>query len=109
MSFPYPPGETTGDKIYSMNEVTVKARILSRAEPFYTETARAKGTRGRIVLKLVLGVDGKVRIYKVVKSLPDGLTVEAIRAAHRIKFIPALKDGQPVSQLVQVEYGFNIY
>ena len=109
MSLSYAPGEPTGDKIYSMNEVTVKARILSRAEPFYTETARANGTRGRVVLKLVLGVDGKVRIHRVVKSLPDGLTVEAIRAAHRIKFVPALKDGQPVSQLVQVEYGFNIY
>jgi TonB family protein len=109
MSGSYPAGQTIKDRIYLQNEVTVKARILRRAEPFYTERARENGTRGQVILKLILGADSKVRVNRIVKSLPDGLTAQAIRAAHGIKFIPALKDGQPVSQLVQVEYGFNIY
>ncbi|MGI8836235.1 MAG: tetratricopeptide repeat protein [Pyrinomonadaceae bacterium] len=34
---------------------------------------------------------------------------QAVKAARRIKFIPAMKNGQPVSTAVQVEYGFNLY
>jgi hypothetical protein len=38
---------------------------------------------------------------------PDGLTEMAINVARRIKFIPATKDGRPVSTYLQLE--FNLY
>jgi hypothetical protein len=38
-----------------------------------------------------------------------GLTEQAIKAARRIKFIPATKDGQPVSTYIQLEYNFNLF
>jgi TonB family protein len=44
----------------------------------------------------------------VYRELPDGLTEEAIAAARRIKFTPAAKDGHQVSQLVFLEYHFNL-
>jgi len=42
-------------------------------------------------------------------NLPDGLTRMAIEAVQQIKFVSATKDGKPVSQWLDVEYGFNVY
>ena len=97
------------DAIRSGNEVAVKAKVLSKPEPGYTEVARKSGTTGTVVLKAVLAADGKVKHILVVKGLPDGLSETCIRAARAIKFIPATIDGKPVSQFIQLEYSFNLY
>lgn len=94
-------------KVYTPNEVTTKARILSRTEPEYTAEARAHHVAGTIVLRGILAFDGKVRSLRVTSALPDGLTENALRAAGTIKFVPATKDGKPVSQYTQIEYSFN--
>ncbi|HKG16002.1 MAG TPA: energy transducer TonB [Pyrinomonadaceae bacterium] len=57
----------------------------------------------------MLAADGRVRNIAVVRSLPDGLTEMSVRAARKIKFKPAFKDGHAVSQYVTLEYNFNIY
>ncbi len=49
-------------------------------------------------------------IFSVVSGLADGLTEQAIvAAAKKIKFIPAMKDGNPVSMWMQLEYNFNLH
>lgn len=95
--------------IYKASEVTTRARILSRPEPMYTEEARKDRVSGVIVLRGIFASDGKVRAIRVVRGLPDGLTKRCIDAARRIKFIPATKDGRPVSQYIQMEYNFDLY
>jgi hypothetical protein len=42
-------------------------------------------------------------------GLPKGLSEISIEATKAIVFVPAEKDGKPVSQKVVVEYNFNIY
>jgi TonB family protein len=95
--------------IFSTKEVTTKAHILSRPEPQYTEEARKNQVTGTVVLRAVFAADGQVRAIRPIRMLPDGLTINAIRAARQIKFIPATRDGQPVSQYIQIEYNFNLY
>lgn len=95
--------------VLSMREVTARAIITSKPVPSYTEQARRNNTSGEVVLRLVLGADGTVQYVLPVKTLPDGLTEASIAAARRIKFVPASKDGRPVSQFVTVAYNFNIY
>jgi hypothetical protein len=41
--------------------------------------------------------------------LADGLTANSIRAARQIRFVPAMKDGKPVSMFMLLEYPFNLY
>lgn len=91
------------------SEADVKARILTKPEALYTEQARRNGVKGLVVLKVIFSATGRVRGIRVVKGLPDGLTGEAVRAASRIKFIPAQKDGKPVSMFAQLEYTFSIH
>jgi TonB family protein len=96
-------------KVVSSADVTTKLRILAKPEPQYTEEARQHQTTGAVVLRAILGRDGKVHAILPVNPLPYGLTRRAIMAARQIRFEPAIKDGQPVSVLVQLEYHFNLY
>ena len=101
-----PPGTPA---ILSGKEVSVKARVLSKPEPQYTEEARRNQITGTVVVRAIFAANGKVIGVRVVKGLRDGLTEQAIKAARKIKFTPAFKDGRPVSMFVQLEYSFNLY
>src|SRR5215207_2969051 len=101
--------DTCSGPVYSAKEVTRRAKITYLREPGYTEKARANGVRGRVVLTAVLCRTGKVTDIKVVESLPDGLTEEAVESTRGIRFEPAEKDGQAVSQTLKRECNFNLY
>ena len=102
-------GDGEPNRIYSGKEVTQKARILSKPEPQYAEEARKNQVTGTVVLRAVFTSDGQVTDIKAVSGLPYGLTERAIAAARQIKFVPATKDGRPVSMYIQLEYNFNLY
>jgi TonB family protein len=96
-------------KTYSSKDVTTKVRVLSKPEATYTEEARRNQISGTIVVRCVFGANGKVFGIRPISSLAGGLTENAIRAARGITFIPATKDGRPVSVWMEVVYNFNIY
>lgn len=95
--------------VYRSSEVTTKIRVLSKPEPAYTEKARQEQIVGRVTLRCVFAADGTVKHILVLESLPHGLTDASIRAAKRIKFVPATLNGQPVSMFMQLEYNFALY
>lgn len=94
---------------YGVNEVTTRAKILSKPEPQYTEVARTHGVVGGVVLRGILAFDGTVRGLVPLQSLPDGLTENCMRVARQIKFIPATRDGKPVSQFIEIKYNLYLY
>jgi TonB family protein len=100
-------GEQGG--VVSSSEATTRVRVLDKPEPTYTITARSAGVRGTIVLRAVFSAEGSVEHILVLRSLPFGLTNQAVEAARRIKFVPATKDGKPVSMIMQLEYGFQLF
>jgi TonB family protein len=106
---PAPANDSDPNRVYNTREVTQKARILTRPEPVYTESARKYRVTGTVVLRAVFSKTGEVVNIKVTRKLPHGLTKGAIMAARSIKFIPAVRDGRDVSQYIQIEYNFNLY
>jgi TonB family protein len=107
---PQDAAQADDDKPQAGKEVTDRAVIKSKPNPGYPLEARSYGVRGIVKLRIILGSDGKVRDkIEVIEGLPHGVTEEAIKAARRIKFEPARKDGRPVSQYVTVIYHFNLY
>ena len=98
----------TGEWIYSGKDVDVKARLLTKPEPSYTKDARKNDISGIVVLICVFAKNGEVQNIRVVSGLPYGLTEQAIQAARKIKFTPAMKEGKPVSMWMQLEYNFNL-
>jgi len=102
-------GGTDYSKIFSGKDVTSKARVLSKPEPTYTEAARKNQITGTVVLRAVFSSGGTVTNIHAVSGLPDGLTERAIAAARQIRFVPATKDGHPVSMWMELQYNFNLY
>jgi Tfp pilus assembly protein PilF len=86
-----------------------KAVVLNKPAAGYTEDARRNQVTGTVVLKAIFAADGTVTHILVVKGLPDGLTNASIKAARGIKFSPAMIDGKPVSEFIQLEYNFSLY
>jgi len=101
--------ENTEPKTYRGVEVTTKARVLAKPEPTYTEAARNAGITGTVLLSAVFTADGKVEDILVLHGLPLGLTAQSIAVAKRIKFVPAIKEGKPVSMYMHLEYNFYLY
>jgi TonB family protein len=100
------PLELGGERINTGKEVDVKPRLLEKPEPSCTEEARRNRTAGTVILRVVFTSKGTVENIKIVRRLPDGLTERAIEAAKQITFVPATKDGHPVSMWMQLEYTF---
>lgn len=97
------------DRIFRVHDVTTRARVLFKPEPQYTEEARRSQITGTVVLSVVFSRNGQVTDIRAAQSLCCGLTEKAIAAARQIRFVPAMREGQPVSVRMQLEYNFNLY
>ena len=91
------------------SKVDRKVRLVMKPEPRYTETARQKQVVGTVFIKAVFSCNGSVVSIRVVEGLPDGLTEQAVAAAKKIKYVPAVKGGKYASMWMQLEYNFNLY
>ena len=74
----------------------VSAEITLKPVPTYTDEARRLRIEGEVLLDVVFESRGKVRVIGVVSGLGHGLDEAAIRAAERIRFVPAQRDNQAV-------------
>jgi TonB family protein len=85
-----------------------KARVIYQVEPEYTADAREKKIEGTVVLTLTIDHEGLPQNIQVKRSLYPSLDQSAIEAARKMRFEPAMKDGQPVSMFISVEFEFSI-
>jgi TonB family protein len=88
------------------NSSTVRFFNIPKAE--YTAEARRNNISGTVVLSVVLLASGEVGQIRVVSGLPYGLTEQAIEAAKKIKFKPAMVDGRAVDKEKKVEFNFAL-
>jgi TonB family protein len=100
--------EIDDNRTFSGNEVDSRVQILERPDPTYTDTARQNRITGIVVLRAVFSSAGQVTNVHAVSGLPDGLTERAIVAAKNIRFVPATKEGHPVSMWMELQYKFNL-
>lgn len=95
----------TGPRAESESSST-EPMMLNRPRAAYTKEARNRMIEGKVVLSLLVGVDGNVKDVKVVEGLPYGLTEQATAAASKMRFKPATKDGQPVERWINITMDF---
>jgi TonB family protein len=94
---------------------TVAIKFKEKPTPSYTAEARKAGIEGTVRLKVVFLATGRVGSI-VVASVSDeksfdefGLTKQAIKAAKKIRFEPARRDGVPINVVKIIEYSFSTY
>lgn len=71
--------------------------ILSKPRPVYTAEARQMRIEGEVLLAVMFGASGDIRVERVIRGLGHGLDEAAQRAATQIRFNPAKKDGRPTN------------
>lgn len=103
------PAPTTQEHVYAREEVTKPAVILSMPEPVLPrKLGKTFDVSGTLKVEMVLTSSGKVGDVKVVEGLSKAQNFAAVKAARLITFMPATKDGRPVSQSYVAEYHFRI-
>jgi len=103
------PNGDDRDRVYPPRDVGTRPRVISKPEPHYTEEARRAQITGTVILRVVFSSSGDVTNINAMQKLGGGLTENAIAAARQIRFVPATKNGHPVSMYMQLEYNFNLY
>ncbi|MCC6397573.1 MAG: energy transducer TonB [Bacteroidetes bacterium] len=82
--------------------------LVSRPVPIYPEVAIKAGIEGRVVVKVLVGKDGRVREAVVLYSNADCLNDAAVTAAKEYLFVPAIMNNGPVSVWVSVPFSFRL-
>lgn len=82
--------------------------ILSKPDPVYPPEARRLHIEGEVVLSVLFGSSGNLRVLKVEQGLGHGMDQAAAEAAERIRFKPAERDGRPVDSTAMVHIIFQL-
>ena len=95
------------DKVYSSSEVDEKARFTNRVNKLPSAHKRGCPKDGNVLVRAVLHKSGKITEVTVIRGLGCSYDKDAVEAVRKLKFIPAMKDGQPVSQYVTIEFDYK--
>jgi TonB family protein len=102
-------GQTEPARGTAQDGVSRNYRVIEKPRAAYTERAKYNGVEGSVRLRIELLANGTVGAVTPLSTLPHGLTEQAIAAAKKIKFQPAMVNGQPVDGELTAEYTFSLY
>jgi protein TonB len=84
-----------------LNEAEVRALIK------YPEGAKKDGVKGKVYMKILVGLDGDFKNHFVRRSPDIRLTNAVLEGVRQGRFKPATKDGKPVKYWLAFEYNFQ--
>jgi len=87
---------------------TTPVKITYKPDPIYTEEARHLKLQGEVLLEVIFGANGQLRVNRVIRALGHGLDEAAIAAANQMRFKPAVRDGQPIDSTAVIHVLFQL-
>jgi protein TonB len=100
------PDSTTGaDSLGTGNVNIALAQYFPTPKPDLTSLPA--GTRGDVVLDIVIDVTGKISDLKMTQGLGHGIDETVIATVHQWTFHPATKDGQPVASEQELHFHYE--
>ena len=79
-------------------------------DPQYTDEAREAKLQGRVILRVLVGADGRASQIRIVQGIGLGLDERAAQAIRGWKFVPAHDDARrAVPAWVTVEALFRLF
>lgn len=90
-------------------DAEVDPRYAGQFQPAYPARLERLGIEGRVVLKVLIGADGRVKDVRILYADDDGFAdVTERQARSRWRFRPATSDGRPVETWKQLTVRFEI-
>lgn len=102
-------GGGIGGGVYHVGGGVRAPRPIFSPEPEFSEEARKNKWQGNVLLRVIVGSDGKPHEVAVLHSLGMGLDEKAVEAVRTWRFEPGTKDGSPVPVEINVEVNFHLY
>ncbi|MCA1622080.1 MAG: energy transducer TonB [Acidobacteria bacterium] len=97
------------ERVYTREEVSKPAVIVSMPDPVYHNSGeKLLDLTGAVKISVVLSASGRVTDLQVLEGLSKNQNFASLKAARRITFMPATKDGVPVSQSYVAVYSFQV-
>jgi TonB family protein len=81
--------------------------VIQSPDPKYTKEAASRHFEGTSVLMVVLNTKGSAENIAILRPLGMGLDEQAVKAVQQWRFQPAIKNGQPVRALINIEILFR--
>lgn len=95
-------------RLEPVEPVSTPVVVLSKPLPSYTSEARELKIQGDVTLRVRFTASGQAEVLGVVDGLGHGLDERAVKAAERIRFKPATRDGHPIDQISLVRITFQL-
>lgn len=103
------PGNNDSGSLLSADQVANPPVLISRVMPMYPLQARARGLRGEVVLRAIVGSDGRVEKDIVIAQSSPMFDQPAVEALRQWRFEPGRdRDGNPVRVLLKVPIRFQL-
>ena len=80
---------------------------LKKVQPVYPQIAQSARVQGIVILEATIGVDGKVKDVKVLRSVPL-LDQAALDAVRQWEYSPTLLNNVPTPVIMTVTVTFNL-
>lgn len=74
----------------------------------YPEMARKSGVEGQVIVRVLVGKDGRVKQTKIQYSESSMLDQAAVDAVKKSVFTPAIQNGQPITCWVSIPIKFRL-
>jgi TonB family protein len=85
------------------------AKVISKVQPIYPESARAAGIQGSVVLHAIVSKDGRPLQLQVLNSQIDpDLARAAVEAVSQWRYQPTLLNGEPVEVDTTITVNFKL-
>jgi TonB family protein len=86
----------------------IPPRINSHPAADYTFRAYGAKVEGNVIVQAHVDADGNFTVLKVIKGLGYGLDENALAALQHWRFSPAMRDGERVSVIAEIEIPFKL-
>jgi TonB family protein len=82
--------------------------ITYKPNPAYTDDARSLKLEGEVLLEVEFAANGQLHVNRVVRGLGHGLDETAMAAANKMRFKPAMRNGQAIDSTAIVHVVFQL-
>jgi periplasmic protein TonB len=103
-------GGGSGGGAYRPGSGVTIPRLVREVKPQYTADAMRAKVQGMVLVECIVMPDGTVGDAKIIRSLDSvfGLDQEALKAARQWKFLPGMRQGEPVPVIITIELTFTL-
>lgn len=100
---------TAGPKRIRIGGNVEAAKVITKVQPIYPESAKAAGIQGSVVLHAIVSKDGKPLALQVLNSQIDpDLARAAVEAVSQWRYQPTLLNGEPVEVDTVITVNFTL-